>query len=67
MLKRAPWQCLRGRRWLALGEIGDRPAAFAAYANGRMYAALEGGIIKHSTDGGRSWRLLARAGPAPTQ
>jgi hypothetical protein len=50
-----------GKRWRALGEIGGRPAALAAYANGRIYAALESGIIKRSTDGGRSWRLLARA------
>jgi photosystem II stability/assembly factor-like uncharacterized protein len=53
-----------GRRWREVGEIGGRPTAFAAYADGRMYAALHGGIIKQSTDGGRSWRMLARAGPA---
>jgi hypothetical protein len=51
-----------GRRWRALGEIGGRPAAFAAYADGRVYAALHNGLIKRSTDGGRSWWLLARAG-----
>jgi photosystem II stability/assembly factor-like uncharacterized protein len=51
-----------GRRWRALGEIGGRPAALAAYGDGRIYAALHSGSIKQSTDGGRSWRLLARAG-----
>ncbi len=51
-----------GRRWRALGEIGGRPAALAAYGDGRIYAALHSGTIKQSTDGGRSWRLLARAG-----
>jgi photosystem II stability/assembly factor-like uncharacterized protein len=51
-----------GKRWRALGEIGGRPAAFAAYGDGRIYAALHSGAIKQSTDGGRSWRLLARAG-----
>jgi photosystem II stability/assembly factor-like uncharacterized protein len=49
----------RGRRWRALGEIGGRPTAFAAYAGGRMYAALHEGIIKQSTNGSLSWRLLA--------
>jgi photosystem II stability/assembly factor-like uncharacterized protein len=52
----------RGRRWRALGEIGGRPAASATYTNERMYAALHDGTIKRSTDGGRSWRLLARPG-----
>jgi hypothetical protein len=51
-----------GRRWRALGQIGGRPAALAAYGDGRIYAALHSGIIKESTDGGRSWRPLARAG-----
>jgi photosystem II stability/assembly factor-like uncharacterized protein len=51
-----------GRRWRALGEIGGRPAAFAAYGDGRIYAALHSGGIKESNDGGRSWQLLARAG-----
>jgi photosystem II stability/assembly factor-like uncharacterized protein len=50
-----------GRRWRALGEVGGRPAAFAAYGDGRIYAALHSGIIKESNDGGRSWQLLARA------
>jgi hypothetical protein len=50
----------RGRRWRRLGEVGGRPAAFVAYADGHMYAAIHEGIIKRSTDGGRSWRLLAR-------
>jgi hypothetical protein len=52
----------RGRRWRALGEIGGRPSAFVAYPDGRMYAALDEGIIKRSTDSGQSWRLLARPG-----
>jgi hypothetical protein len=51
-----------GRRWRALGQIGGRPAALAAYGDGRIYAALHSGIIKQSTDGGRSWWPLARAG-----
>jgi photosystem II stability/assembly factor-like uncharacterized protein len=51
-----------GRRWRALGEIGGRPAALAAYGDGRIYAALHNGVIKWSTNGGRSWRLLAGEG-----
>jgi hypothetical protein len=51
-----------GRRWRLLGEIGGRPAALAAYGDGRVYAALHNGLIKRSIDGGRSWRLLARVG-----
>jgi hypothetical protein len=50
-----------GRRWRALGVVGGRPAAFAAYDDGRIYAALHNGDIKQSTDGGRSWQLLAGA------
>ena len=57
----------RGRRWRRLGEVGGHPAAFAAYADGRMYAALHEGIIKRSTDGGRSWRVLARTESAQTR
>jgi hypothetical protein len=50
-----------GRRWRALGEIGGRPAAFEAYSDGRMYAALDNGDIEQSTDGGQSWQLLTGA------
>ena len=56
-----------GRRWRARSEIGGRPAALAAYGDGRIYAALRNGSIKQSTDGGHSWRLLARPGSARTQ
>jgi hypothetical protein len=52
----------RGRRWRRLGEIGGHPAAFVTHADAGMYAALHDGIIKRSTDGGRSWQLLARPG-----
>jgi hypothetical protein len=49
-----------GRRWRLLGEIGGRPTAFAAYADGRLYAALHDGLIKRSTGGGA---LVAATGP----
>ena len=49
-----------GRRWRGRGQVGGHPVAFAAYGDGRlMYAALRNGLIKESTDGGRSWRRLA--------
>jgi photosystem II stability/assembly factor-like uncharacterized protein len=48
-----------GRRWLARGSIGDRPAAFTATRDGRLLAAGERGAIKQSRDGGRTWRELA--------
>ena len=49
----------RGKRWRALGDVGGRPAALAATANGPRYAALRNGVIKASTDAGRSWHPLA--------
>jgi photosystem II stability/assembly factor-like uncharacterized protein len=52
----------RGGRWQPHGSIGGRPAAFLAMPGGRMYAALHGGAVKQSRDGGRSWTLRARLG-----
>jgi hypothetical protein len=49
----------RGKRWKPLGALGGRPAAFAVVPGGPFYAALHGGLIKTSSDGGSSWRLLA--------
>jgi hypothetical protein len=54
------WSPDRGRRWKARGQISGRPAAFSASVGGRMIAATEGGVIKQSRDGGRSWDELAR-------
>jgi hypothetical protein len=53
------WSPDLGRRWQPRGEIGGPPAALVAYTERRLFAALEGGVIKQSTDGGSSWRLLA--------
>jgi hypothetical protein len=42
-------------RAVTMGRVGGKPAAFDA--NGRkLYVALHDGTIKHSTDGGRTWR-----------
>jgi photosystem II stability/assembly factor-like uncharacterized protein len=48
-----------GRRWQARGGIGGEPAAMVARTDQRLFAALKGGVIKTSADGGSSWRLLA--------
>ena len=48
-----------GLHWKAGGEIGGNPAAFAAVSSQLMYAALDDGAIKASSDGGQSWQLLS--------
>jgi hypothetical protein len=58
------WSPDRGRRWKARGQIGGRPAAFSASSTGRVIAATEGGVIKQSRDGGRSWSERARLADA---
>ena len=45
-----------GARASRRGEIGGAPHAFVA-AGGRLYAALEGGLIKRSDDAGRTWAV----------
>lgn len=48
----------QGRSWAGVGSIGAQPAAFAS-ADGELYAALPDGTVKHSADGGRTWRVRA--------
>ena len=45
-----------GASFEAVGEIGGRPAAFAA-AGDDLYAALHTNEVKLSRDGGRTWEL----------
>ncbi|HUP68452.1 MAG TPA: hypothetical protein VM142_01430 [Acidimicrobiales bacterium] len=40
--------------WERRGELGGRPAALLV-ADGNAYAAVEGGGILESGDGGRTW------------
>ena len=48
-----------GRSFEPRGEIGGEPAAFDAAGN-ELYAALHDGVVKRSTDGGRSWTVRSR-------
>ncbi|MBI5310873.1 MAG: hypothetical protein HZB14_07620 [Actinobacteria bacterium] len=43
------------------GTLGETPVAVAA-ASGSIYAALEDGTVKVSTDGGATWQLRAAGG-----
>jgi hypothetical protein len=47
-----------GRRWKRIGAIGGQPAAFLAQTGRVLYAAVHGGSIVRSRDGGRSWRVV---------
>lgn len=44
-----------GRDWTRVGAIGGQPAAFLAQTPSELYAAVHGGSIVRSRDGGRSW------------
>lgn len=48
-----------GETWRIVGRIGGQPVALAAMGADRLYAALPDGSVKHSPDGGASWRLRA--------
>jgi hypothetical protein len=45
----------RGRAWTRVGEIGGQPAAFLAQTSRDLYAAIHGGAVVRSRDGGQSW------------
>jgi photosystem II stability/assembly factor-like uncharacterized protein len=48
-----------GRRWQGVGAIGGQPAALVAEGERELYAALPGGTVMRSTDGGASWSTRA--------
>jgi hypothetical protein len=48
-----------GEKWKSVGHIGGQPVALVAAAANRLHAALPDGSVKHSVDGGASWRLRA--------
>ena len=45
-----------GRRFEPVGSVGSRPEAFAAHGARELYAAVDGGTVLVSTDGGADWR-----------
>ena len=47
-----------GDKWMTVGRIGGQPVAFVGDPSA-LYAALPDGTVKHSTDGGSSWRVRA--------
>jgi hypothetical protein len=50
-----------GARWQQRGQIGGQPAALLAVDADVLYAATHEGEIKHSVDGGTSWRSVGHA------
>lgn len=46
-----------GASFAGRGRLGGAPQAFVASGK-RLYAALEGGLIKRSDDSGRTWRVV---------
>lgn len=55
------WTKNPSRKLVRAGTLGEAPVAIAA-ADGSIYAALEAGTVKVSTDGGETWRLRAAGG-----
>ena len=46
-----------GRTFERVGEVGGQPEAFMADGSRELYAAIHGGRIVMSDDGGRAWRV----------
>jgi photosystem II stability/assembly factor-like uncharacterized protein len=44
--------------WDRVGELGDPPAAFTA-VDARRFVAATGSAVLESSDGGRTWAVLA--------
>lgn len=47
-----------GSDWEEVGEVDGEPAAFESERDG-LFVALHDGTIKHSADGGRSWKSVS--------
>jgi photosystem II stability/assembly factor-like uncharacterized protein len=47
-------------RWRPAGSIDGPPAALDHSAEGELFAALHDGVVKHSTDDGRTWALRSQ-------
>jgi len=45
-----------GRRFARVGSVGAQPESFGAHGSRELYAAVHGGTVLVSTDGGKSWR-----------
>lgn len=45
-----------GRQFKRVGEVGAQPEAFAANGGRELYAAVQGGEVLMSNDGGQGWR-----------
>ena len=48
-----------GRRWDDRGEVGGLPSEVATGRGGELLAAIVGGKIRRSKDGGRTWSTVA--------
>jgi hypothetical protein len=48
-----------GASWEQRGDAGGSPTTLDADADGAVYLALPGAVIRRSTDGGRSWEDVA--------
>jgi photosystem II stability/assembly factor-like uncharacterized protein len=47
-------------RWRPAGAIDGQPAAFENSPQGELFAALHDGVVKHSTDDGRTWAVRSK-------
>lgn len=54
------WHARSSGRWRPAGTVGGEPAAFDHTPEGDLLVALHDGVVKHSTDAGRSWTLRSR-------
>ena len=52
------------KRFQQLGSVGGALHAVLVVSETEMFAALEGGVIKRSTDGGRTWAVRYQPSPS---
>lgn len=58
------WRSARGApKWTVVGSAGGPPAAFEGAKPRELLVALHDGVIKRSTDAGRSWSVRSQPGP----
>ena len=49
-----------GRKWEARGTVGSGPRELVAGARGELFAAVPGGEVRESGDGGATWKTVTR-------
>ena len=54
-----------GESWEQRGDAGGSPSTLDVGADGTLYLALPGAVIKRSTDGARTWKEVVTLGERP--